>query len=225
MWCLSLWTDGDLFSLAVKMVLGAAGDNLSEDFAKDRGLLYFGENWAESLKQANSELPHLVAQLRAPFSWINSNLSNGRAFTLGSEVGVIDTQIYYVIWFIRGRWDGGPAFLSEFPHLERWEKNVREIGHGTSTALVAEDALAVALSSESTTVSEVANNDPQGLTVGTKVSIGPDMETGEQLVEGIVRSANADSISIENTNDEVGTVCVHFPRTGYRVSCLGSLGA
>ena len=77
--------------------------------------------------------------------------------------------------------------------------------------------MAVALSSESTTVSEVANNDPQGLTVGTKVSIGPDMDTGEQLVEGIVRSANADTISIEHTNDEVGTVCVHFPRTGYRV--------
>jgi len=226
MWCLSRWTDGELFSLALKIVLGAAGDNLSEDFAKDRGPLYFGEDWAERLKQANSELPHLVAQVRAPFSWIDSNLSDGRTFLLGSEPGVIDAQLYHVVWFIRGRWDGGPAFLSEFSHLERWEKNVREIGHGISTALEAEEALAIALSSESTTVSEVvnniANNDPQGLTVGTKVSVGPDMETGEQLVEGIVRSANADTISIEHTNDEVGTVCVHFPRTGYRVACLGS---
>jgi glutathione S-transferase len=217
MWCLSRWTDGELFSLAVKIVLGAVGDSLPEDFAKDRGLLYFGRNWAQKLKQANSELPHLVAQLRAPFCWINNNLSDNRTFLLGSEAGAIDAQLYYIVWFIRGRWDGGPAFLSEFSHLERWEKNVRDIGHGTPTVLAAEDALAIGLKSETTAVSKVENNDPQGLTIGTKVSIGPDMESGEQRVEGFVRSANADTFSIEHTNDEIGTVCVHFPRTGYRV--------
>jgi glutathione S-transferase len=221
MWCLSRWTDGELFSLVVKIVLGAAGDDLPEDFAKDRGLLYFGEDWAERLKQANSELPHLVAQLRAPLSWINDNLSNTlndeRPFLLGPEAAAIDAQLYYVVWFIRGRWGGGPSLLSEFTHLESWENNVRAIGHGTSTVLTGEEALAVALSSETTTESQVATNDPQGLSVGAKISIGPDMESGEQSVEGIVRSANADTIAIEQTNDEVGTVCVHFPRTGYRI--------
>jgi len=217
MWCLSRWTDGELFSLGVKIVLGAAGDNLPEDFAKDRGLLYLGENWAEGLKQANAQLPHLVAQLRAPLSWLNNNLSDCRTFLLGSEPAAVDAQFYHVVWFIRGRWDSGPSLLSEFTHLERWEKSVSAIGHGTSMALAPEDALALALSSEPTTVSQVTNNDPQGLTVGTTVSIGPDVESGEQRVEGIVRSADADSISIERTTDEVGTVCVHFPRTGYRV--------
>lgn len=66
----------------------------------------------------------------------------------------------------------------------------------------------------------MVNNDPQGLTIGTKVAIGPDMESGEQRVEGFVRSANADTLSIEHTNDEVGSVCVHFPRTGHRVEVL-----
>ena len=217
MWCLSRWTDGDLFSLGVKIVLAAAGDNLSEDFAKDRGLLYLGEDWAERLKQANAQLPHLAAQLRSPLSWLNNNLSDGRTFLLGSEPAAVDAQFYHVVWFIRGRWDSGPSLLSEFTHLERWEKSVSAIGHGTSTALAPEDALALALSSEPTTVSQVTNNDPQGLTVGTTVSIGPDVESGEQRVKGIVRSADADTISIERTTDEVGTVCVHFPRTGYRV--------
>ena len=86
-----------------------------------------------------------------------------------------------------------------------------------STALAAEDALALALSSEPATVSQIANHDPQGITVGTTVSIGPDVESGEQSVEGIVRSADADTITIERTTDQVGTVCVHFPRAGYRV--------
>ena len=217
MWCLSRFTDGDLFSLVVKIVLGAAGDDLPEDFAKDRGMLYFGEDWAERLKQANTELPHLVAQLRAPLAWINDTLSDGRQFILGSKPAVIDAQLYYVVWFIRGRWGGGASLLSEFSDLERWEQNVLAIGHGSSAALEASDALAIAKNAETISVAELAENDPQGLSLGMAVSIGPDMESGEQLVEGILRSANAESIAIDVTNDQVGTTCVHFPRTGYRV--------
>ena len=217
MWCLSRWTDGELFSLGVKIVLGAAGDSLPEDFARDRGLLYLGEDWAERLKQANTQLPHLVAQLRAPLTWLNNNLSDGRKYLLGAEAAAIDAQFYHVVWFIRGRWEGGPAFLSEFTHLARWEKSISALGHGTSTALEPEDALALALSSKPTTTSRVADNDPQGLTAGMTISIGPDVESSEQRVEGIIRCADAETVSIERTTDQLGTVCVHFPRTGYRI--------
>ncbi len=217
MWVTSRFTDGDLFSLAVKIVLGAAADALDEDFAKDRGLLYFGEDWAESLKQANAELPHFVSQLRAPFSWIDDTLSDGRKFLLGPQAAAIDAQIYYMVWFIRGRWSGGPSLLSEFKDLLRWEQNMLEIGHGNSTSLDAIEALSVALNSEPVSESDVADNDPQGLKAGMSVSIAPDMESGEQLVEGTIRSANAESIAIDLSTEEAGNVCVHFPRTGYRV--------
>ena len=63
MWCLSRWTDGALFDLSVKIVLGSAGDALPQEFAKDRGLLYLGEDWANKLKLANAQLPHLVLSL------------------------------------------------------------------------------------------------------------------------------------------------------------------
>lgn len=63
--CLSRWTDDPLLDLAVKLVLGSAGDDLPKDFAEDRGRLYLGENWAEGLKQANAQIPHFVAQMRA----------------------------------------------------------------------------------------------------------------------------------------------------------------
>ena len=217
MWCLSRWTDGELFSLGVKIVLGAAGDDLPKDFAEDRGRLYLGDDWAAGLKQANAQLPHLVAQLRAPLIWLDNNLSDGRAFLTGSEAAAIDAQFYHVIWFIRGRWEGGPTLLSQFKHLERWEKNVNAIGHGTVTSLAPEEALALALNSQPNSASTVMENEPQGLTVGTAVSIGPDVESGEQFVEGTVRYADAETVSIERTSDEVGSVCVHFPRTGYRI--------
>ena len=142
MWCLSRWTDGNMFDLAVKIVLGSAGDDLPQDFAEDRGRLYLGQNWAENLKAANMQLPHLVSQVRAPFSWLNDQLADGRRFLLGASPAAIDAQIYYAIWFLRGRWADGPQMLSEFPELVRWETNVRDLGHGTSTAMTPEDALA-----------------------------------------------------------------------------------
>lgn len=217
MWCLSRWTDGALFDLAVKIVLGAAGDDLPRDFAEDRGRLYIGENWAEGLKLANAQLPHLVAQVRAPLSWLNSQLNDGRKFLLGHEPAAIDAQIYHVVWFIRGRWDGGPAMLSEFPDLVRWENNVRAFGHGTPTPMSPEDAIERARNLGSVSPKGVAPNDPQGLAVGLSVTVYPDVDGGEQGVVGMVRYADAEKITVDRATDEVGTVCVHFPRAGYRI--------
>lgn len=218
MWCLSRYTDGDMFSLAVRLVLGSAGDDLPADFAEDRGRLYLGEDWAEGLKRANAQLPHLVAQMRAPLSWVNAQLSDGRTFLLGSDPAAIDAQMYHTIWFIRGRWSGGPAMLSEFPDLVRWEDNVRAIGHGTSSAMDGAEAIARAKMLEPASDVGVAPHDPQDLQVGTAVTVTPDLDGGEQPVDGKVRYADADTISIERTSDAIGTVCVHFPRAGYRVT-------
>ncbi|MFK7853890.1 MAG: glutathione S-transferase family protein [Granulosicoccus sp.] len=217
MWCLSRWTDGALFDLAVKIVLGSAGDALPEDFAQDRGRLYMGENWAEGLRKANAQLPHLVSQLRAPLSWLDEQLSDGRSFLLGPSPAAIDAQLYHVVWFVRGRWNGGPSMLAEFPNLQRWENSVNALGHGTSTAMSAEDAIELARPLEPTTQSGVADHDPQGLKVGEWVTIHPDVDGGEQPVHGIVRMANSDTIAIDRSTEQVGTVCVHFPRSGYRI--------
>jgi glutathione S-transferase len=216
-WCLSRWTDGELFTLGVKIVLGSAGENLPEDFAQDRGRLYLGDQWAEGLKQANDQLPHLVSQIRAPFSWLNEQLSDGRKFLLGDTPAAIDAQFYHVIWFIRGRWAGGPTMLSEFANLEQWEKNIEALGHGVSSTLSAEDAISVALAAEPSTELGVADNDPQGLAVGMKVTVHPDVNGGEQGVSGTIRMADENTIAIDRVSEKAGLVCVNFPRTGYRI--------
>ncbi len=217
MWCLSRWTDGAFFDLSVRHVLGAAGDKLDKDFAADRGRLYLGEDWAEGLKKANADLPHLIAQFRAPLSWLNSQLSDGRAFLLGAKPAAIDAQFYHVIWFLRGRWAEGPAFLSEFTELVRWEENVQAIGHGTATDMNPEDAITIARQHDSIASTGVAAHDPQGLKVGQSVTVSPDVNGGEQPVGGKIRFANAETVVIERTADDIGTVCVHFPRAGYRI--------
>lgn len=216
-WCLSRWTDGELFTLGVKIVLGSAGENLPEDFAQDRGRLYLGDQWAEGLKQANEQLPHLVSQIRAPFSWLNEQLNDGRKFLLGESPAAIDAQLYHVIWFIRGRWAGGPTMLSEFTNLEQWEKNIAALGHGRSSTLSADDAISVALAAEPATAIGVAGNDPQGLAVGMEVTVYPDVNGGEQGVSGTIRRADENIIAIDRVSEKAGLVCVNFPRTGYRI--------
>ena len=217
MWCLSRWTDGPFFDLAVKVILGSAGDGLPKDFAEDRGRLYLGNDWAAGLKAANAALPHLASQLRAPLHWANDQLSDNRKFLLGDEPAAIDAQLYHLIWFLRGRWDNGPTFLSEFAHLEQWEKNVGKIGHGTMTAMSPEDAVIRARETEPTTISSTDELDPQGLKPGMRVTVSPDLDGGEQPVEGDVVVANCDTIAILRDEPDIGNICVHFPRAGYRV--------
>ncbi len=217
LWCLSRWTDGAFFELAVKIVLGSAGDNLPADFAEDRGRLYLGENWAEGLKRANAELPHLVAQFVAPLTWLEQQLSDGRTYLLGSEPAAIDAQMYHVVWFVAGRWDGGPLLIARFPQVQRWMNSILAIGHGTRTDMTAESALAVATSHEPMTAEAVADADPQGLSVGQVVSVTPDVNGGEQAVSGKLRMADAETVAIDRVSDTAGNVCVHFPRAGYRI--------
>jgi glutathione S-transferase len=220
MWCLSRWTDGALFDLSVKVILGSAGDGLPKDFAEDRGRLYLGSDWAEGLKAANAALPHLASQFRAPLSWANAQLSDGRTFLLGKAPAAIDAQLFHVIWFLRGRWDNGPAFLSEFTHLERWEKNVGKIGHGTMSEMSPEDAIDRAAAHEPITSPATDPLDPQGLVPGMRVTVSPDLDGGEQPVEGEIVSATCDTATILRHDPDVGNIGVHFPRAGYRVDIL-----
>ena len=216
-WCMSRWLDGEFFSLAVKLVLGSAGDGLPADFAEDRGRLYLGPDWAEKLKAANADLPHYAAQMRAPLSWLDDLLSDGRSYLIGEEPGVLDAQVYHVVWFLRGRWDQGAAFLSEFENLAQWEETVRDLGHGAQSDMAPEEAIEIAAAASPTHAKGVAAGDPQGLTVGASVVIKPDVDGGEQPVEGTIWAANAEEVSVLRNDPDCGDLCVHFPRAGYRI--------
>lgn len=217
-WALSRWTDGALFDLTVKIVLGSAGENLPNDFAEDRGRLYLGSDWAAGLKAANEALPHLASQMRGPLHWLNDQLSGGRKYLLGNEPAAIDAQFYHLVWFLRGRWNHGPAFLAEFSHVERWEKNVADIGHGQMSELAAEDAVVSAKNAKPEDIAHTDKNDPQGLTPGSIVVVAPDLDGGEQPVEGELVAADQERIVVRRNEREVGDLHVHFPRIGYRVT-------
>lgn len=214
-WAVNRWTDS-VFDTAAGVILGAAADQLPEAFAKDRGRLYFGPDY--DFDKIKAQLPHYVAQVRAQLGWIDQRLASGRQYLLGDAPGLPDAAAYYLVWFIRGRWQPGADLLAEFPALEAWEKRVAAIGHGKSSDMSAADALETARASEPGTPEQADPLDPQGIEPGMTVGVVADVDGGEQPVTGKVRFVDRESIALLHDNDRVGTVCIHFPRVGYRVT-------
>ena len=214
-WAISRWTDS-LFDTAVRVSLGANADQLPEAFAKDRVRLFLGPQG--DLNKVKADLPHTIAQLRAQFGWMDQRVSGGRRFMLGDQPGLPDALCYYLVWFVRGRWQGGPALIAEFSGLEAWEQRVKAIGHGRPTEMTPAEAIEVARSNSPATPERSDPNDPQGLKPGQRVSVVPDLDSGESPVTGVVQLVDRDSIAIHRDDPRVGTVCVHFPRVGFRVA-------
>lgn len=217
-WALSRWTDGELFTLAICVVLGAKPEDLPAEFAADRARLYFGPDW--DLGKVNADLAHTLAQLRAALGWLDQRLAHGRDYILGDTPGLPDALGYFIVWFIRGRWEGGPDFLAQFKSLEAWEARVKEIGHGSPCDMEAEEALEIARNASPQTPEQGDPNDPQGLKPGMSVTVTPLGGGGDPSVPGHVHYVDRETIAIVRNDEQVGAVCVHFPRVGYRVAVV-----
>jgi glutathione S-transferase len=214
---LNQWADGGLFDLSVKIVLGSAGDALPADFAHDRGRLYFGPDWKNGLTQANESLYHTAAQMQAALDGIDQHLADGKRYLVGDNPTALDAQVYHVVWFLRGRWNAGPDFLSAFNHIEQWEQRIKALGHGTFEELSPEAAITLAENSVSNCGSGIVGLNPQQLTVGQRVSVCADVDGGETPVIGCIHYADAQRIALKDVETAKASVCVHFPRAGYRV--------
>ncbi|MFQ3347842.1 MAG: glutathione S-transferase [Paracoccaceae bacterium] len=216
LWMLGRLIDGDLFTYTVKIVLGSGVANLPPEFARDRGRLYLGPDWANELLKANNDLSHLVVQMRAYLSAINDQLDDGRLFLAGSDPAALDAHLYHLIWFLRGRWDQGPTFLNQFSNLNRWEDAVKAIGHGQSTPISGQEALAIATAASPRRLTATAH-DPQELILGQIVRIIPDADTGEDPVTGGLVSLGENQVALSIESQDLGSIQVHFPRSGYKI--------
>lgn len=214
-WGVGRWTDGALFQSAIAVVFGAAAETLPADFAADRGALYFGPDF--DLDALAAELPHALAQLRAQFGWMEMRLATGRPFMLGGEPGLPDALCYYLVWFIRGRYDRGPDFLAQFEQLCAWEARVRNIGHGSPSDLDSEAALAIAREARPETGPRVDPLDPLGLEPGALVRVVSGEGSTDQAVSGRLLVLDSQEVVIGRSDERVGEVAIHLPRVGYRV--------
>jgi len=213
-WWASLWTDKTLMDQAAALVLGAEVENLPPEFAADRGRLYFGPHF--DLHVFNRDLPHLAGQLRSHFALMQEHLGP-RQFMHGERPGLVDVLCYYIVWFIRDRYKGGPNLLEEFAALHEWEKRIAGIGHGHSSGMSVEESLDEALNATPAAETRVDSVDPVKFESGDMVEVMPDGDGGDPPVRGELVVLTHDCIAVRRLHERVGEVVVHFPRVGYRV--------
>ncbi len=214
-WGVSRWTDGPLFTAVVAAIFGEQGHDLPEEFASDRGRLYFGRDY--NIDVLIRGLPDALAQVRAQLSWIDQRLADGRRFLLGPQPGLPDALCYYLVWFFRGRVGAAPALLDELPRLEAWEQRVASLGHGRPVDLAADQALDIARDSQPEVSESIDAADPLRRTLGETVGVVPDGDGGDPTVRGRLARLTRDTVVITRHDERVGDVAVHFPRVGYRV--------
>jgi len=215
-WGISRWIDGAMFTSAIAVVLGAQAAALPPEFAADRGRLYFGADF--DYEAMSRDLPHELGQVQAQLGWLEEHLAAGRQFVLGDSPGLPDALVYYIVWFLRGRYEHGPGLIGSFPNLVAWEARVRELGHGDATDLDAREALDVARAATPEPIGGVDPDDPQSLTAGQRVAVSSIADDGTDPVIGALTTLSRDVIALRHEAPEVGEVIVHFPRVGYRVA-------
>ena len=94
------------------------------------------------------------------------------------------------------------------------------IGSGRPEDMDAAEALDIARAQTHQTPERADADDPQGLTPGDSVTVspGPSGMGSGPAVAGRVISVSAQEIVILREHQRVGTVAVHFPRVGSRVT-------
>lgn len=215
---LSRWTDSTMFELSMRVAFAPAVETLPPALVADRARLYLGPGG--DFKKEVADLPHILAQLRPQLGWFEERLAATGPYLFGDKPGMGDLLAWFIVWFLRGRSPRAEEMLAEFPALIAWEARMKAVGHGKPTPMTPAEALAIAKAAEPVAIEKADAADPQGLKPGMAVTVQPVSVGDEIAVKGDIVAVDRDSISLRRSDPACGTVGVHFPRVGYRVTVL-----
>jgi glutathione S-transferase len=209
------WSD-QFFRAGLKLVLGAMAQDWPEPFRRDREQLFPDIDFAG----VGTEAAHWRSQYRAHAALLEQQLADGRAFLGGDAPGLADIHAHPFVAMLRGALPPVAAeLLAGFERVAAWESRVAALGEGTRTPIEASVAHAVSRESRAPDAMDVDAHDAQGLKAGVEVEIAPD-DTRRGGSLGTLVIARPDRLAIRRQDPRVGTVVVHFPRLGYRVTPL-----
>jgi len=217
---LAFWSDRELFTAAVNVGFAHMAPHMPKEFLEDRSK-FRGEGGPELTPELMKKiLPRSRDQLWAHAALVDAQLSDGRAFLLGSQPGLADFAVYHSLWFVqRGAEEEFRTLTAAMQTLAPWMKRIAAIGHGDPEKMDAAEAIEIAEAAEPDTACAPKHADPAGLEPGTRVSVTPE-DTGKVPVEGELVAANARQIAIARSDERAGNVMVHFPRAGFVVKAL-----
>lgn len=209
-WHLGGANDVELFKTAIAVVFSDGLEHMPPGFAEDRTNLYFDganeDSYFQDRLSANLDI------IGAYFERIETAVSTQK-FIGGDVPSVRDAVGYYIAWFLRGRFSGGPDFIASFPHLVEWESRIRDIGHGQEVDYADDAALQDAAHASPDKGLGILTSDTDGMTLGDIISVRPDDDKNTST--GALITLTDDRVSISRHDEILGETVVHFPRAGY----------
>lgn len=213
---LASWSESVLFALALRVVLTNAMDSAPAEFIQDRGSLYFDKGWTKEQMQA--DLPAFESQLQSGFAMLETHAAHSGDYLFGEAPNQADANLHYLLWFVKGRWDKGADFLSQFPHLMAIEDRLLAKGYGSQSDITGEEALEIARNASPQSRTGIFAKNPHGLAVGDEVMVRQVGDTADPDITGRLRMLDDMRISLDMENDTVGHTALHLPVLGYKIT-------
>lgn len=191
------------------------GEHIPAEFIKDRKEGYLGIDISKAA-MAPSFMQHLEF-VRAQIAWLRQALAR-RPFLFGDQPSAADLACWQTIFLLRQNCPAGEvdALLGLTPLLP-WYERIAATGHGSPSAMTAEEAFEVARAATPAPVTHMnAEGVPGAIRPGTEVIVTPD-DNARVPVKGRLVAADADEVVIHRHDSKAGDLHIHFPRLGFEV--------
>ena len=201
------------------MLVHYIGDQIPPEFIKDRKEGYLGIDISKPAMAP--DLPQHLQVLHAQYAWLKSALASararGHAFVFGDTPSALDLACWQTTFLMRKNSPPEVDALAGLEGLQTWYDRIVAIGHGSSSAMTSEEALAVAQAARPAPVTHLRpDGDPGGLKAGTTVTVTPD-DNARLPVSGTLVAADDTEVVIHRRDPQAGDLHVHFPRLGFGV--------
>jgi glutathione S-transferase len=212
------WADSVWFSAGVGYATQPAGmKSMFADFSDEQLAAFANDRKAfrEGASVLRMPLEAATTLLKTHLVRMQSQFSAGKQpFVLGEAACIADFSLYHGLWFIT-RAPAVAGFLDAYPAVKAWMARMAAFGHGKFEPLDSAQAVEIAKSGrrEPTQV----QSDAGSVAAGAAVTINA-TDYGVNPAAGKLVGASSDEWVIERQDPRAGTVNVHFPRNGYKLT-------
>lgn len=207
------WADQALFATSLGLVFGLNGDRFPPELHTDRATFTAGKFDGWDSAKMRPRVPSLRDELRCHLRYIDRSLLDAGPFILGALPSLADIAVYHPLWYLRGNL-GEDEALCAHPRVIAWMDRMAAIGHGAGESMSAEEALATARAAEPAVI---AGTDLTDWPAGKRLAVTP-TDWGFDTVTGLCVAADAESVALRRDDPSVGSVVVHFPRSGFAIT-------
>ena len=190
------------------------GEHIPPEFIKDRKEGYLMIDISPEAMAPQFE--QHVQFVRAQLGWLKQALA-ARPFLFGEAASAADLACWQTLWLLRKNCPPEVDALLGLAPLVPWYDRIAAIGHGTPTAMTAEQAFEAARAAQPAPVRHLSpDGDPGGLKAGCPVTVTPD-DNARVPVSGTLVAAGEHQIVIHRKDVQAGDLHLHFPRVGFDV--------